>query len=229
MNNNLKKENSLVNLIVNILIPVLILTKGADKLNLSPGYGLVIALSFPLGYGIYDLITRKKTGLFSILGFISVLFTGVIGLLEYPAEWIAYKEATIPFIIGMVAFISGFTPFPIAGKILYIKEIFDIEKIESVLDPIHKDQFDRIFNRASIFLGLSFFLSSILNFFLAEILIKSPPGTLKFNEELGKMTFLSLPVIVLPSMIVVLLVFWYIVSSIKKLSVLSMDEILSIK
>ena len=37
----------------------------------------------------------------------------------------------------------------------------------------------------------SFFLSAVLNYSLAKILVKSQPGTEAFNAELGRMTALS--------------------------------------
>lgn len=225
MENTPKKENALVNLMVNIVIPALILTKGAAKFNMSPTLCLIIALSLPFSYGLYEIIKNKKPGFITILGFVSVLLTGMIGIFEFPPEWIAYKEASIPFVIGTVVLVSGFTGFPVARKILYNKEIFDTERIESALDDEKQDRFDQIFNRASIYLAFSFFLSAFLNFALAKILIQSAPGTEQFNEELGKMTLWSYPVIALPSMIVMMVVFYYLFNSIKKLSMLTSDEI----
>ena len=47
--------------------------------------------------------------------------------------------------------------------------------------------------------GWVFFLSSLLNYLLAVIILTAEPGTVAFNEQLGKMTALSFPVIALPA------------------------------
>jgi len=53
----------------------------------------VVALLFPIGYGIWDWSKEKKINIFSALGLISVLLTGGIGLFELPTQWVAIKEA----------------------------------------------------------------------------------------------------------------------------------------
>ena len=50
----------------------------------------------------------------------------------------------------------------------------------------------------------SFFLSSALNYILAKMILVSEPGTTAYTEELGRMTALSYPVIVIPSMILLI-------------------------
>ena len=104
----IKKENTFLNLGFNILIPILILNKGdawfGDALSSlfenTAVAVLLIAITFPIAYFIYDLVTRKKYNFISILGLISVLLTGGIGILEIPTQWFAVKEAAIPAIIA---------------------------------------------------------------------------------------------------------------------------------
>jgi hypothetical protein len=55
--------------------------------------------------------------------------------------------------------------------------------------------------------------------------LKSPPGTPEFNAELGRMHVLSWPVIVLPSMVVMMLAFWKLISGLKELTGLTTDDI----
>jgi hypothetical protein len=78
---------------------------------------------------------------------------------------------------------------------------------------------------ASWLLAGSFFLSSGLNFMLAKLIVRSPSGTTTFNEELGRMTALSYPVIVLPSMAVMMIALWYLFRSIKRLTHMDLEEI----
>jgi len=67
-----KKDSLLLNLAVNILIPTLILSKlsGEDKLGVE--WAIIVALAFPIAYGIRDIKRSGKFSLFSILGIFSV-------------------------------------------------------------------------------------------------------------------------------------------------------------
>ena len=78
---------------------------------------------------------------------------------------------------------------------------------------------------ASWLLAGSFFLSAVLNFVLARIIVRSPAGTVAFNEELGRMTALSYPVIALPSMAVMMIALWYLLKSIRSLTHMDLEEI----
>ena len=49
--------------------------------NWSHPFFLAIAVLFPVAYGTYDFVRRKKWNFLSILGAISALFTGGIGLI----------------------------------------------------------------------------------------------------------------------------------------------------
>lgn len=224
-----KKENSFINLIINILIPAFILSKGNAYAGLTPLQGLLIALSFPLIYGIYSMLVLKKTNFISILGFVSVLLSGLVGVFEFPPEWIAVKEAAIPLIIGIAVFVSSFTSFPVATKMIYNKEIFDLELIESKLNATSKELLESKLHSVSYFIAGSFFLSAFLNYALAKFLVTSMPGTEAFNEELGKMTFWSFPVIAVPSMLIMLFAFWKLYKSINQLTELSFEEMLIVK
>lgn len=224
-NNKKEQENILATLAFNIIIPAIVLSKFSKPDHLGSVYALIIALAFPLSYGLYSFYKTKKTNMISVLGFVSVLLTGTIGLLKLSAEWIAVKEAAIPFIIGVAVLISIKTKYPLVKTFLYNDKIFDIEKINRKLEENNNVYaLEKKLQLSSVFLSFSFFLSSFLNYALAEIIIKSPTGTVAFNEELGKMTALSYPVIALPSTIVMFFVLWYVIHSLKTLSKLSLEE-----
>jgi hypothetical protein len=72
---------------------------------------------------------------------------------------------------------------------------------------------------------VSFLLSAVLNFGLARYLLKSASGTPEFNAELAKMHLLSWPVIVVPSLAMTLFALWRLLTGLKNLTGLSMDEI----
>lgn len=225
-----KQNNQLVNILVNIVIPIVILTKFSKEAYLGPLWGLVIALAFPLVFGLYGLFIQKQKNFISVLGFIGVLLSGVIGLFKFPPEWVAIKEASIPLIIGIVVLISTKTPWQLLKTFIYNREILDIDNIESRLTtPELRSQLSQKLNRANVYLACSFGFSAVLNYVLAKIIVQSMPGTIEFNEEIGRMAMLSFPVIALPSVILMVFILKYILSSLKSLTQLSTDEIFAEK
>lgn len=229
-----KKENGFNNILINIIIPALILMKGAKwankiEIEVSSVQILLLALAFPFFYGLYDFFIKKEKNFISVLGFVSILLSGIVGVLELPTEWIAIKEAAVPFIIGCVIWFSNYTSYPIAPKFLYHDDVFDKTKINAQLNDNEEALLNKKIKKASFYLFLSFLLSAVLNFVLAKYFMKSPSGTDAFNDELGKMTLYSYPIIVIPSMLIMFGIIRYIYVNIKKLTGLTSEDILLIK
>jgi hypothetical protein len=223
-----KKESLLVSLLVNIVIPTLILTKLSGDQYLGTRLALVVALAFPLGYGLRDFIAARRINAFSALGLISILLTGGISLLQLDPQYIAIKEATIPGLIGIATLISLKTPYPLVKVFLYNDKVLKIDKVDDALRR-HKTEaaMDNILRIASYMVAVSFFVSSVLNYVLAEVVLVSPPGTVAFNEELGKMTALSYPVIVVPAMLIMGFTLFYLFRGIHKLTGLPLEEVIN--
>src|SRR5690606_10196513 len=118
-------KKGLSNLIINVVVPTIILTKFSTNEYLGVKLGLALALSFPIIYGGHEFIKEKKINFFSLLGLVSVLLTGMIGLIELDAKWIAIKEAAIPFVIGLFVFLFRKTKFAVVTNIL--KSIMNFE------------------------------------------------------------------------------------------------------
>jgi len=221
-----EKENFFISVIFNIIIPVFLLSKLSGESFLGPYYGLMLALAFPFAYGLYEYVNKRKKNIISALGFISILLTGVVGLFKFPPEMIAVKEAAIPFIIGVVNLISLRSKYPFIKTVILNKELVDIEKIENAVNNGgRRAEFEKIIARSSIYLSCSFFFSALLNFILAKIIVQGMPGTIQFNQELGKMVLLSYPVIALPSVIILFFILRYLLVSVKKLTGLTSKEI----
>jgi hypothetical protein len=221
------RENMLLSLGVNIAIPALILMKLSGENALGPVGGLIAALAFPLTYGVVDFVRRREWNVISLLGFISVMLTGGIGLMELDPKWIAVKEAAVPAVIGIAVVLSLRTRFPIVRTFLYNDKVIRVAEVDEALARRgNSEAFERTLVNASWMLAASFFLSSVLNFVLAKLIVKSPPGTTAFNEELGRMTALSYPVIVVPSMIIMIATLWYLFSRIRRLTDLDLEQIL---
>lgn len=222
-----QRESILLSLGINIAIPAVILMKFSGEDALGPVGGLIVALLFPLTYGMVDFARRREWNIVSILGFVSVLLTGGIGLLQLDPKWIAVKEAAVPAIIGIAVVLSLRTRFPIVRTFLYNDKIIRTREVDEALERRgNRQAFDQTLINASWMLAGSFFVSSVLNFVLAKLIVKSQPGTTAFNEELGRMTALSYPVIVVPSMVIMIAALWYLFHRIKLLTDLDLEQIL---
>lgn len=222
-----RRESALLSIGVNIAIPAVILMKLSGDNALGPAGGLVTALLFPLTYGLVDFVRRREFNIVSIIGFVSVLLTGGIGLMQLHPKWIAVKEAAVPAVIGIAVVLSLRTRFPIVRTFLYNEKIIRVREVDAALERHgNRTAFERTLVNASWMLAASFFLSAGLNFVLAKVIVKSQPGTTAFNEELGRMTALSYPVIVVPSMIIMVAALWYLFHRIKRLTDLDLEQIL---
>jgi len=225
-----KQESLLINLACNLLIPTLILTKLSGEDYLGIKLAIVIALSFPIVYGVHDFFTRGKLNFFSALGVVSVTLTGGISLMELDAIYIAIKEASIPAVFGIATLLSLKTSQPLIHTFLLNEAILDLEKINQALSNNGRAQdFDKLLINASWILAGSFFLSSLLNYLLAVFILTAEPGTVAFNEQLGKMTALSFPVIALPAMLVLTANLFYLFKGITRLTGIPLEEIIKQK
>jgi len=217
--------NLFANLAFNIVIPVLILSKLSTDDYLGPVWGLVAALAFPIGFGLWELKQSGKLNFFSIVGIISVLLTGGMSLLQLDPKYIAIKEAAVPGLIGLLILISGRTRFPLVKTILENMQLLNLALLKEKLSSNGTEpQFERTLDQATRIIAGSFFLSSVLNYLLAKWLLVSPPGTPAYNEELANMTALSYPVIAIPSTLIMMGAIWYVFSRIPKLTGQSLES-----
>ncbi len=221
-----KPHSMLSNLAFNIIIPTVIMTKFSSEDYLGPAYSIVVALAFPVLFGLIDYLKSRKANFFSILGVVSVLLTGTMSLLELDPQYIAIKEAAIPAIFGLATLFSMRTSYPLVRTFLFNEQVLQISKVKQALQEHNTEpDFDRKLNNASYMVAGSFFMSSVLNYGLAKYILVSPPGTVAFTEELGKMTALSFPVIALPSTIVLMGALFYLLHHVQKLTHLKADDI----
>lgn len=223
-----KEENPMVSIMLNVVIPVVILSFLSKEKYLGPVWGLIVALILPIGYGIHTLVKERRADFISIIGIVSVLLTGVFGILKLPPEWIAIKEAAVPLLIGLAIVISLWTPCPLIKKILMSEKLFNVDLLhEKLREKGNEALFEKRLVGLTWGLASSFFLSSALNYALAKIVLKSEPGTEAFTAEIGKMTGLSYIVITIPSMTVMILVLIAMIKTLTHLTGLKMDDLLA--
>lgn len=222
------KPRPMVDLIVSIILPSAILMKLSGENDLGASGALITALVFPLVWGLFELIKYRKFNFIALLGLVSVLLTGGIGLFELDTKWLAIKEAAIPSIIGVAVLISTFTPYPLVKALLLNPEVMDVEKIHLKLEEHNSTNiFEKRLVTATYLIAGSFAFSAVMNYILAKWLVISPAGTPEFNEELGQLTLYSYPMIALPSMVMMIGIFYYLWRTIHDLTGLKLEEVVA--
>lgn len=221
------KTNPLIEMLITLVIPSLILMKLSGSENLGTVNALLLALAFPLAWGARDLVRQRKLNLFASLGLVSILLTGGIGLLQLDRQWLAVKEAAIPGLIGLAVAISAHTRNPLVRVLLFTPALMEVEGIQQRLDERgNRAAFEGCLRIATWMLGGAFFFSAVMNYFLATWIVVSPTGTPAFNEELGRLTLLSYPMIALPSMLIMMAALYYLARTIRELAGLKLAEAL---
>jgi hypothetical protein len=221
-----KQENLLLNLFCNLIVPTVVLMKFSTDRWLGPMWGMIAALILPVGYGVYDLVRRKKTNFLSVLGTVSVLVSGSLALMKVGGMWFAVRDAILPTLIGLSVLLSLRTKRPLVRELFYNEQVINVARIDAALtERGEHEHFDRLLRRASLGLALTFIATAPVSFALARYVLTAPAGTPQFNEQLGKMHWLALIVIALPSTVVMMIVFWKLLNGLAALTGLPEDEI----
>ncbi|MDO9612226.1 MAG: VC0807 family protein [Serpentinimonas sp.] len=222
-----KPASPLTEVLIAVIVPSIILMQLSGPEDLGPVNALLLALAFPLGWGARDLWLQRRLNPFAVLGLVSIGLTGGIGLLELDAFWLAVKEAAIPGLIGLAVIGSTWTRYPLIRTVLYHPRLIDVDRVQAqLLLRGAQSEFEARLQRATWMLGATFFFSATMNFILARWIVVSPAGSTAFNEELGRLTLLSYPMIAIPATLMMLLVLYYIGRAIHQLTGLKLSECL---
>lgn len=222
------KPRPLIDLLISILLPSLILMKLSGEARLGADGALILALAFPLSWGSFELIKYRKFNFIALLGLLSVLLTGGIGLLKLDNHWLAIKEAAIPGLIGIAVLVSTRTRYPLIRTMLFNKTLLNVDKIHQRLEQGgNTEQFEARLLKATYWLSGTFFFSSAMNYVLAKWIVISPAGSEAFNAELGRMNLLSYPMIAIPSMLMLMAIFYYLWRTIHGLTGLKLEEVMA--
>ena len=248
------QEHPLANILINVLIPVLALSylskdpaiqemlgKSVKPWHIGPLKALIVALAFPVGYGVWFFVKTKKMNFFSGLGLFSVLLTGGLTLFlwnkdgtvkEHAAVLFGFKEASIPFVLGLAVVASHWSKTPLLRTFLYSDSIFDINRIEAKIGELGKEtDYRKVLLNATLLFSLSFFVSTLLNFglamyFLGDLNHAAPDAMSVYNEKVGKITGWGFLVIGVPIMAFLFFTLKKLLSGLRALTGLSDDELM---
>ena len=84
--------------------------------------------------------------------------------------------------------------------------------------------FEGLLRQASWLLTASFVISAVLNFFLAIWMLKAEPASEEWTRQLGRMNWVSWPVIVVPSMGMMVWALFRLMNGIQRLTGLKAEE-----
>lgn len=213
----------MLNVLLTVVLPVIILTQFSSNDRLGPDRALILALAIPVAYALWELGRNRKVSWQPIIGIIGVLMTGGFRLLELPPRWFAVKEAIVPATFALAILVSAWLGKPLAR--VFLNTFLDKDRIEAALrENGNEDEYEQRTAIATYLLAGAFTLSAILNFVLARMVVKADPGTDAFNDQLGRMTALSYPVITLPVMIVLMITIFYIFNTVGKMTGLEIED-----
>lgn len=227
-----KRENPFLNLLFNIVIPVLVLNKGSQYL--SPQWTLIVALAFPVSYGLWDFIKMKKANYLSLLGILNVLLTGGLALLQLEGNWFPVKEAAFPALIGLFVFASSFSKKPFIKALFLNPQMINHDLLlQKVKESQKESEFEKLLKNSTLLLSLSFLLSATLNFLLAQHIFSNLNPSLSpdeksvlLNGQIAEMTKWSFVVILVPSILFLLGIFAYLLKGIHRLTGLKTEDII---
>lgn len=202
-----KPDNPLLNILINIILPVFILNKGGKYFD--PHVTLVVALAFPVIYGAQDYIRRGHKNYVSLLGLLNILLTGGLALMSLGGIWFAVKEMSLPLFLGLIVLGSAWTRNPAARMMFCNPQVLNMALIEERLLKFNaQDKFLWLLKKTTLWLSVSFFLSAALNFLLAvriftdiDPALTATEQSLILNDQIAKMTAMGFGVIALPLMI----------------------------
>jgi hypothetical protein len=248
------QEHPLANVLVNVLIPVLALSylskdpefqraigKAVQPWHIGPVKALMVALAFPIAYGIRHFIKTRKANFFSALGLFSVLLTGGLTIFLWNEDGtikpngdvlFGLKEASIPLILGIAVIGSHFTSTPLIRTFLYSDTMFDIARIEKEIDAHNaRPDYVKIIFQATLLFAASFFISALLNFglavhFLGDLDPSAPDARVLYNGQVAKLTGWGFAVIGLPMLIFLFITLRRMITQLSRLTGLKEEEIM---
>jgi hypothetical protein len=248
------KDNPLANILINVIIPVLVLSylskdpeiqqklgKEVRPWHIGPLYAMFIALALPFFYGIWSFIQTRKFNLFSAIGLFSVLLTGGLTVYlwnkdgtvkENAGLLFGLKEGSIPLMLGVAVLASARTATPLLNVFLYNDSIFDIPKIRKLIADLGKDApYLKLLGNATRMFALSFFVSSLMNVGLALWFFRgfdhSATDALEnYNAIVGRLTFWGFVVIGVPILAFLFFTLRYLLKGLRELTGLTDEQLM---
>ncbi|KAB2641738.1 MAG: hypothetical protein DVB26_04500 [Verrucomicrobia bacterium] len=247
-------EHPLANILINVLVPVMILSlfskdpqlqallgKAVRPWHLGPVKAIIIALALPIGYGVWYFVKNRKANFFSGLGLLSVVLTGGLTLYLWnpdgsvkPEAGLLFgiKEALIPLVLGVAILFSQRTATPLIRVFLYNDSIFDIPRIEArVAELAVHSGYAQLLAAASRLFAASFFVSAGMNVALARWFFRgfdarAVDALEVYNSIIAKITGWGFAVIGVPILVFLFFTLMRLLAGLRRITELTDKEML---
>ncbi len=240
------QDSPVADILVNVLAPVLILSKcskeGESFYHLGPYIAMGLALSIPLIYGIWHFAKLKKINVFSAVGLANVLLTGLITIYLYSSDAPSHrthapllfgiKEAIQPLILGSLFLFTHKKKSPLFNAFIYNEGIFDHGRInKSLKEKGTIEEHKRLLWTSTLLFFGSFCLSAVMNLGLAFYFLHDLDPTVEnwkelYNEDVGRITGWGFLVIGVPLLVVGGFILARLIKGLKALTGLETEKIL---
>ena len=249
-----KQEHPLVNIFVNVLIPVMVLSylskdpeiqiklgKPVKLWHIGPLWAMVIALALPFGYGIWHFVKTQKGNFFSVLGLVSVALSGGLTLYLWNPDGsvkpnagllFGIKEGLIPLMLAFAVLGSRKSSTPLIRLFFYNDSIFDVPKIERRIGERNEQgRYQELLKAATFLFAGSFFLSAAMNvgialWFFRGFDSKAIDALEKYNEIIGKLTWAGFLAIGLPLLGILFLIFTRLMKGLREITGYTDEELM---
>ncbi len=242
-----KATQSLLNVLLSVLAPVLILdncsTEGPGFWELGTAPALAVALSLPIACGIWSFVSNRKVDPITLFGLLGTVLTGVVSIYANTGDgaairpdtpwWYAAKEALIALLLGGAMLVSAKSESSMLRAFVYSDSLFDIRAIEkAVAAKGEQAGYERILWKASLYTACSLFVSAAANFglalyFLLPVLaLPSAEQPVAYNYAVSSMTWWGYLIIGLPLMATIVGVMQYLIRALGQLSGLERERVM---
>lgn len=239
---------TLLNVVLSVLAPVIILdtcsAEGPELWKIGAAWAMVVALSLPIGCGVYSLIDRGKVEMLTLFGLLGTVLTGVVTIYANSGTgeairpdtpwWYAAKEALIALLLAGAMLINPKGRGSMLRAFIYNDSLFDVKGIEADVDAAgRRGEYDTLLSRINFFTACSFVLSAAANFALALYFMLPVPAqpeaeqALAYNYAVSNMTWWGYIVIAGPLLVTIIFIVRHLFRSLQRLTGRGAERILA--
>ena len=224
-----EQPHPLTDLLLTVILPSVVLESMSKPERLGPAWALVVALIMPIGFGIYCFVKKRGLNFFSILGFVAVVVTGGLGLLNLSSGWFAAKEAAFPVFLGLAFPLSFYWKKPLVNELLLNPQVINHPVLNAALDTEEKKlTFHALLKRASWALAGTMFLSAIANAWMILVFLDGKtPGTEEYIKAIGRQNWVGFLVIGVPMMAALMTLLFWMLRRIQRLTGLEREDLMN--
>ena len=214
-------KKSLINVLLSVLAPVLILENcsgsGGAWYDWGTMWAVVVALSLPIGCGIYSVVSQRRVEPLAVFGLLGTLLTGVVSMYANSGAgeairpdtpwWYAGKELMVATMLAGAVLVTARGRSSLLRAFVYSEALYDIPLIEQKVQELGcTDDYRSLELQCSRLMAASLLGSGLANFglslyFLLPVLkLPAADQALAYNQAGGGMHWWGFVVIGVPLM-----------------------------